>query len=167
MNSSYCVYRHTAPTGRVYVGMTSGDPERRWKGGFGYADNTPFFVDIVTYGWENFKHEILLTTLSEQAARAEEVRLIGEYKSYSPEYGYNRRGTVSASMSDGFVPGGYYSHPLSRPVRCVETGIVYPSFFAASRAVGTDRASIRRAVRRGYVCRGYHWVAEEADKEST
>ena len=36
-NDSYCVYIHTFPNGKVYVGITCTAPERRWRAdGSGY-----------------------------------------------------------------------------------------------------------------------------------
>lgn len=47
---------------------------------------------------------------------------------------------------------------LRRPVRCVETGVVYPSLAQAAQAVGCPYpAKIRRAARAGQPCFGYHW----------
>lgn len=38
----FIVYKHVSPSGKVYVGITSQQPEDRWgSSGQGYADNTP------------------------------------------------------------------------------------------------------------------------------
>lgn len=31
----YSVYKHTAPNGKVYIGITGKDPEKRWLNGGG------------------------------------------------------------------------------------------------------------------------------------
>ena len=77
----YCVYTHTAPDGRVYVGITSQKPEARWQGGNGYKNNSYFTRAIKKYGWENFKHEILFEGLTVDEAKTKEIELIAEYKS--------------------------------------------------------------------------------------
>ncbi len=89
MNRDYCVYKHTSPSGKVYIGITRQTPSARWRGGLGYRHNEPFFRAIVKYGWENFTHEILLDGLTRAEACAEEVELIAAHKSSDERYGYN------------------------------------------------------------------------------
>lgn len=45
-----------------------------------------------------------------------------------------------------------------KPIRCVETGQVYPSILAASRAVPIDRNWLTRSIRRGTTAAGFHWT---------
>ena len=86
----YCVYKHTVPNGKVYIGITSVNPLTRWSNGHGYKDNKRFWKDIILYGWLNIKHEILYDGLTECEARDTEARLIYEYRSYKKKHGYNR-----------------------------------------------------------------------------
>lgn len=88
-SNNYLVYKHTAPNGKVYIGITHGNPLDRWKGGWGYETQAYFWRAIVKYGWINFKHEILFEHLSEKEAKLKEVELIKEYKSTDINYGYN------------------------------------------------------------------------------
>lgn len=90
MNNNYTVYKHTAPTGKVYIGITENSPAQRWAGGFGYTSNKPFFSDIVKYGWDNFRHEILFENLSKLDAEIKEIELIEQYHSIDCDYGYNQ-----------------------------------------------------------------------------
>jgi len=85
----YYVYRHTLPNGKVYIGITSQNPEIRWQSGFGYSDNLDFSEDIKKYGWDNIQHDILFDNLDEYDARMKEIELIKQYNSNNPEYGYN------------------------------------------------------------------------------
>lgn len=85
----YCVYKHTTPNGKVYIGITSKNPLKRWNNGIGYSKNILFYRAIVKYGWDNIKHEILLYGLTEEEACKKEIELIAEYKSTNPDYGYN------------------------------------------------------------------------------
>lgn len=87
--NNYCVYKHTTPSGKVYIGITSMDPLKRWKNGKGYELCTAFNRAIQKYGWPNIKHEILLTGLNKEEACFEEQRLICLYDSTNPEKGYN------------------------------------------------------------------------------
>lgn len=89
MNNKYSVYKHTNNiNGKVYIGITKQVPERRWQNGHGYA-GTFFWNAIVKYGWDNFKHEVLLTGLSKEDACRIEKELISAYNSRDREYGYN------------------------------------------------------------------------------
>lgn len=85
----YCVYKHTCPKGKVYIGITKRKPQRRWKGGRGYESNRYFFRAIQKYGWDNFKHEILETNLTQAEASERERYFIKLYNSTDPECGYN------------------------------------------------------------------------------
>lgn len=86
----YTVYKHTSPTGKVYIGITRNNTQRRWKGGHGYVNNTHFFRAIQRYGWDAFKHEVLFTGLTEAEAVRKERELIAAYDSTDPAKGYNR-----------------------------------------------------------------------------
>lgn len=85
----YCVYMHTCPKGKVYIGITRNDPLKRWQNGTGYKNNEYFTRSIKKYGWENFKHEILFIGLTEKEAKQKEIYLISKYKSNQRKYGYN------------------------------------------------------------------------------
>jgi len=76
--NDWCVYKHTFPDGRTYIGITSDDPENRWNDGFGYRHHGKLFYEIVCHGWYNIKHEILISGLDEKTAKSEERRLIRE-----------------------------------------------------------------------------------------
>jgi group I intron endonuclease len=85
----YSVYKHTSPSGKVYIGITSKIPSKRWNGGRGYITNDYFTKAINKYGWNNFTHEILFTDLSQEDAEKKEVELIAFYQSDKREHGYN------------------------------------------------------------------------------
>lgn len=84
----HCVYKHTCPNGKVYIGITKKRPKDRWANGAGYA--TQFFGKAIRkYGWENIKHEIIADGLTEDEARKKEIEQIAAHNSNNPEYGYN------------------------------------------------------------------------------
>lgn len=89
----YSVYRHTSPSGKVYIGITCQPVENRWNHGKGYMNlkKTIFKSTIIKYGWDNIKHEVLFTGLSEQRAKQLEVSLIRHYKNLG----------ISLNTSDG------------------------------------------------------------------
>lgn len=85
----YTVYKHTSPSGKVYIGITSRKPEVRWGNGRNYVDNEYFTRAINKYGWDNIEHEILFAGLSKEDAERKEIELIKEYRSTDRAFGYN------------------------------------------------------------------------------
>ena len=85
----YSVYCHTTPNGKKYIGITSKPPKKRWLNGRGYQGNRHFMGAIRKYGWENIKHEVLISGLSESEAKNEEKRLIALYDTTDQNKGYN------------------------------------------------------------------------------
>ena len=86
----WCVYMHTSPSGKRYIGITSKNPpELRWENGYGYRRHEHFWNAIDLYGWKNFKHEILFNNLTLSEAQDKEVELIAYFKSDQRAFGYN------------------------------------------------------------------------------
>lgn len=86
----YCVYKHTSPSGKVYIGITSVKPNRRWHNGKGYKHNSHFYHAIQKYGWESFSHEILADGLTKEEAAIAEQKYIKELNAANREFGYNQ-----------------------------------------------------------------------------
>lgn len=236
MSDEYVVYLHTFPNGKYYVGITCQDVNRRWRDGKGY-EGQPVFDAILKYGWENIKHEILMTHLTKAEAEQAEIFYISKFDSLSHANGYNIEtgGNCTKRLSDETKSkisashigkrtgvnhwhyGGHWSdevkhkisnahrgkkqskdlrqkksirfsganNPMfgtkmspehkrklqeacvkatSKPVLCIETGIVYASSAEAQRQTGIHAGTI------GNVCRGnpkyktaggYHWEFRE------
>ena len=102
MNNNWSIYKHTCPNGKVYIGITSRNPIDRWNNGNGYRLNCHFSNAIHKYGWDNIKHEILLTNLSKEEAQNSEKALIALHKSNNANYGYNH--SAGGEGKSGFVP---------------------------------------------------------------
>lgn len=85
----YTVYKHTSPSGKVYIGITGREVSRRWHGGSAYRNNSHFYAAIKRYGWDAFAHDIIATGLTKAAACDMERRLISQYDSTNPAKGYN------------------------------------------------------------------------------
>lgn len=102
--NDYTVYKHTTPTGKVYIGITCRSVKKRWQNGRGYtySHNYHFEQAIKKYGWENIKHEILAQHLTKEQAESKEVELIKEYDATNPERGYNIRsgGDAGSKLSE-------------------------------------------------------------------
>lgn len=84
----YTVYKHTTPSGKVYIGITKQKPEYRWNHGRGYKekDQKAFTRAILKYGWDNITHEILYINLSEKDAKNIEISLVKQYKALGMSY---------------------------------------------------------------------------------
>ena len=95
--NNYCVYKHTSPSGKVYIGQTSINPLDRWQNGKGYKKQA-FYNAIKKYGWENIKHEILYDNLTKEEATKKEIEMISFYKSTNKNFGYN----ISPGGEDGY-----------------------------------------------------------------
>ncbi len=90
MEEKYTLYKHTGPTGKVYIGITTQNPERRWReDGSGYKNSKHLFNAIKKYGWEEFESEIIEINLSKDEAEEKEINLIKQYNSTNRELGYN------------------------------------------------------------------------------
>ena len=90
----YCVYKHTFPNGKVYIGITCQKPSARWRtDGSGYRPTNGrtnrIWNAIKKYGWANVEHEILFDGLSKKEAEQKEIYLISLYNSTDDNYGYN------------------------------------------------------------------------------
>lgn len=100
---SYCVYKHTFPNGKVYIGTTCKKPEERWDSGKGYIGQDRMVRAIIEYGWDNVKHEVLFDGLTKKEAEQKEIELIAEYKSNNAEFGYNARTGGSVNNYEDYV----------------------------------------------------------------
>lgn len=77
---NWIVYKHIAPSGKVYIGITGMTPAQRWIRGNGYKRNPYFYKAIQKYGWDNFEHVILIGGLTKEEAIEVEIQLISHYK---------------------------------------------------------------------------------------
>lgn len=85
---NYSVYELIFPNNKRYIGITSQNPEKRWKRGSGYMGQM-VYKPIKKYGWENIKHNILFADLTKDEACKEERKLIKVYQTTDFRYGYN------------------------------------------------------------------------------
>lgn len=85
----WCVYIHTSPSNKAYIGITSMKPTARWSNGNGYKKQTYFWRAIQKYGWDNFEHIIWADNLSKEEACHIEQLLIALFYTQDAHYGYN------------------------------------------------------------------------------
>jgi len=83
----FLVYKHSSPSGKSYVGVTSNLTKRNSKH---RRDNgcIAFHTAIKKYGWESFTHEILVENLSHEEANDWEKFFIKIENTLAPN-GYN------------------------------------------------------------------------------
>lgn len=97
---AYTVYCHTNKiNGKKYVGITAQSVYDRWQNGKHYSRHKQFYSDIITFGWDNFNHEILYTNLSKEDAEAKERELIKRLDLTNSNKGYNIRSGGKAVSS--------------------------------------------------------------------
>ena len=87
-----CVYVHISPNDKLYIGITTHDnASDRWgRCGHGYRSQKLFWRAIEKYGWNCFRHIVLIENVSIETACECEKFLIAKYRSNDPRYGYNR-----------------------------------------------------------------------------
>ena len=163
---TYCVYKHTTPSGKVYIGITCRNPRDRWGRGSGYKTQI-FDRAVKKYGWENIKHEILFTGLSEQEASEKERDLIAFYDSCNPAHGYNKNfgGTYGNQVTE--EGRRKIAAAKERPVvQFDDSGNIlnrFASAKAASKATGINRQHISEVCKRNRQLKkagGYVWRYE-------
>ena len=88
--NKWTVYCHTNKfNNKKYVGITSKSVNARWKNGKGYKTSPHFNSAIKKYGWDNFKHEILLSNLTREEAEQKEKEYISKWNLTDKNFGYN------------------------------------------------------------------------------
>lgn len=122
--NNYSVYKLTCPQGKVYIGVTSREPRKRWASGYGH---NPYLSNAITkYGWSNIRKEVVATGLTKEVAEDTEARLVDEYQSTNREYGYNinrggsglgiasveTRRKIAARMVGDLNPTRRFGHPF-------------------------------------------------------
>lgn len=89
-NGTWKVYAHiNKANGKIYIGITGRDVNKRWKNGRGYIYNVHFWKAINKYGWNNFEHEIIASNLTEEEAKNMEIILINKLNTTDYKFGYN------------------------------------------------------------------------------
>lgn len=173
MDNNYCVYKHTTPNRKIYVGITGQKPEDRWKKGFGYKNNSHFFRAIQKYGWDNIKHEILLDGLTHNQAKSFEQMYIALYQSNNREFGYNKTsgGEENAKPNDEVIEKMRENNYLNRPVEQYSLkGEYIATYRSGAEADRKIKAKIQSASRSAngscMTACGFIWVySDEINKE--
>lgn len=91
----YLIYKHTSPSGKIYIGKTKFTLEKRWKEHCYIAYNKNhslynkhFYKAIRKYGPENFTHEVIVDNLPDYFVNAFERYWIWKTNAISKGYNY-------------------------------------------------------------------------------
>ncbi len=173
------VYMHRNKiNNKVYIGQTC-NLNKRWHPS-SYIGSSYFYSAIQKYGWDNFEHIIIKDNLTQEEANKLEIEYIKKYKSTNSNFGYNlaeggKHGCVLIGSNNGFY-GKHHSekslkimrekkyggnNPTAKKVRCLNTGIIFPSCREASDWCGIARQNIQRCCRGGRPSAGKHPITEE------
>ena len=173
----YTVYKHTTPSGKSYIGITKNSIKARIGGG--YRHNKYMTSAIEKYGWENIVTEIIAEDVTLDEANLLESYYIASLETTDHRNGYNIcngglswnskadevRKKLSEAAKKRHTPIGPETRKKllklsmnKKPVLCVETGEVYPSFGEAMRQTGIDRYSISKCCSGKLKTAGkFHW----------
>ena len=140
----YTVYRHITPSGKSYIGMTKNSIRRRIRSG--YSSNKFMTAAIRKYGWESITTEILAENVSLDEANLLEAYYIASCETQDLRKGYNIAdgGLSWNSKTEAVRKKIILSERNRKPVQCIETGEIYPSFGEAERLTGVDRFDISK-----------------------
>ena len=103
----YCVYIHINKddNNKAYIGISK-NPKKRWRSGEGYKGQPKFYYAIQKYGWNNFKHIILLKDLSLEEAWEKEKKYIKKYDTINDGYNVHEGGEIKLTpemRKNGYV----------------------------------------------------------------
>lgn len=164
----YVVYKHTNRiNGKVYIGITRQDLNKRWQNGYGYM-GTYFWNAVQKYGWDNFDHEILLSGLTKEEACEEEKRLIAEYQAQDKEHGYNimEGGQTGDNLQPMFGVDNYRAARVRRINPDSGEIKVYTTVSEAVAEMGVNHRGISKACRGvSKTYKGYIWEYVDFDFE--
>ena len=176
MGKRYIVYKHTTPSEKVYVGITTQSVSQRIRGG--YRHNIYFRNAMEKYGWDKIKTEILADSVTAEEATLLETYYIATFDAKDHTKGYNiddggvqknsfsdeTRKKISEAAKRRHTPiSDETKKKLSRKarkkaVRNVDTGEVYESITAAGRATYQTYKHISEVCRgKRKTAGGYRW----------
>lgn len=148
--------------GKVYVGQSINVQERFYEHKRKLRLNQHFnkyLQNAYNKHGEYFEYELIEECTVADLDKREQY-WIGFYRSDDKKHGYN-------IMSGGQLNRPYAEQSkvlISRPVLCIETGVVYPSVAEAQRETGVMNISMACNGKLRH-SKGFHWCfADEADK---
>lgn len=190
----YIIYKHTSPSGGVYIGQTKHSIEHRsgitgsqyLAKSNGHYRQTAFAKAIIKYGWENFSHEILYKDLSKEEANLKEIELIAKYKAGGKCYNIAKGGEGNSNVGE---KNYFYQNPTyaflghhhseetkeilskkrSKPILqfTLDGEFIkeWSSSLEAAEALGVDASNIRQVTcGNTKSAYGFQWKLKDSDK---
>lgn len=157
--TNYCVYAHTSPSGKVYIGISKNIKLRWRRNGSTYLRinkktgeycHLLFANAIIKYGWNNIKHEILYNSLTEKDAKLKEGELIAYYKSKKMSYNI-----VDSQYNTSYMNNRKPIVQISSTLKIIKE---WESSADASRDLNIESTHITRAIRKKCITHGYYWI---------
>lgn len=144
-------YHQNKINNKIYVGITSIDPVKRWgKDGCKYKHNIHFYSAILKYGWNNFYHEIFASNLTKEEAENIEQILISKLDLTNRLFGYNIE--IGGFVKKGVCHNSDIAREAARSrfkkVECIEDHNVFETITDCSSFYGLSRSAIRRSAQR-------------------
>ena len=183
--TTYKVYRHRFPNGKVYIGVTSRTPQYRKD--CGYQHNKLLTEAIREFGWKSVSVDILHETDNRGDAFTLEIEEIENADATNPEHGYNvskggkstfsglhhtdeQRGKISAA-NKGIVFTAEHIQNLRKghskerkPVVMISydqsAKIKFECLGDAAKSLSCHKSNISRACKSGKPYKGYYWMFE-------
>lgn len=136
MSPLYTVYQHKNKiNGKVYIGITMQEPEKRWGvNGCNYKSSPHFYSAIQKYGWDNFEHNILFTNLTKEEACLKEQELIKQFNSMDRNFGYN-----STSGGEACVVNEETRQKISQALMGNKNGFGHPCSEEKKKKIGESQ----------------------------
>lgn len=143
----YTVYQHKNKiNGKVYIGITMQEPEKRWGvNGCNYKSSPHFYSAIQKHGWDNFEHNILFTNLTKEEACLKEQELIKQFNSMDRNFGYN-----STSGGEACVVNEETRQKISQALMGNKNGFGHPCSEEKKKKIGESQKgkSLQKNVRK-------------------
>lgn len=167
--NNICIYKHTSPSGKVYIGQTCKKPEYRWDNGRGYKSGY-FYCAIKKYGWDNIQHEVLFTGLDQLNADIIEEDLIYYYKQIGKSYNLATGGKVNRGWKYSEESKKKLSKAMkgkgAKRVKQIdpESGEVvkiWDSETEVCKFYNGNHSLINNAIKRNSLTKGYYWKFED------
>ena len=131
---------------KAYIGQTSCDVKLRWQNGYNYKPCTHFYNAIQKYGWDNFKHIIFATGLTQEEANHMERLLIALYDTTNPKVGYNlRSGGNHSKLSEETKRKMRVAK--AKKIYCFELDKVFIGTRDAATELGVNQSSVSKCCR--------------------
>ena len=150
--------------GKKYVGQSI-DIKRRFNQHRRKEHNSKLKTEFEKFGIDAFEFKVLEECEASELAEREDYYL----KTFKPEYNIRKEGQFISEearkrMSNSRL--GKKRPEISKEVKCVETGEIFPSVRAAAKFAGVASANMSMLLAgKGRTLGGFHWIFHDPENE--